>query len=242
VPELTKDRRGFYNDESGLDGYEEQFRRSSSIRATNTSGSVTRPPARRRVTTSADIIEEYTDMRRTTTAAVPTSLRPKTYIPQQVKVKTEEPVVSYRKRPAPRWKIKVVGGMCATLFLFFAFAHVSCWFANMEQSSYYTQSAHRDEISITTPDGQHERIKAFIDNQGKLSALIILDDPTKARTVGGTMFLTHPQDAMLEASIDEHGQVVITAVYPTVVNFLSTGPEEIGIQWSTNIHVQQGRK
>jgi hypothetical protein len=126
------------------------------------------------------------------------------------------------------------------LFLSFAFTQVSCWFYNAQQSSYYTQIAHRDEVIITTQDGQHERIKAFVDNQGKLSALIIPDDATKARTVGGTMFLQHPQDAMLEAKVD-HGQVVITAVYPDTVSFLSTGPEEIGIQWSTNIHVQGGK-
>ena len=123
------------------------------------------------------------------------------------------------------------------LVLIFATVNILCWHANGDQAAYYTQTAHRDELVITTPNGQQEKIKAFIDDQGHLSALVIPADATKARTIGGPIVLDNPQNAMLSATVKD-GQVEIDATYPYSVSFWSVEPSEPGAKWKTDIQVR----
>jgi hypothetical protein len=181
--------------------------------------------------------EPHPTRRSSATQAQPTQaqkvLRPKTYMQEPERQQQRYRSTGHRFHPMT-W---LGGGMCAMLVLIFATVNILCWHANGDQAASYTQTAHRDELMMTTPNGQQEKIKAFIDDQGHLSALVIPADATKARTIGGPIVLDNPQNAMLSATVKD-GQVEIDAVYPYTVSFWSVEPSEAGARWKTDIQVR----
>ncbi|GHO88238.1 hypothetical protein [Dictyobacter formicarum] len=141
----------------------------------------------------------------------------------------------------PRMKLHpavwVGGGMCLLLLAFVVFVNAYVWWMNaVSDPGYYTQSAHRDVVTVHTQQSGHtEQVRAFVDGQGHLDALMIPDgDMSKSRILQGPALsgFTHPQEAMLE--VTSQGDVVdIEAVGPYGANGLAVSRPQTS--WSVNV-------
>jgi hypothetical protein len=127
----------------------------------------------------------------------------------------------------------VGGGMCSMLLAFILILNVSAWWTNtLHDPAYYTQSAHRNSITITTTASQQEQIQAFVDPEGHVDVLVIpTDNVTKARIITGPALANFatPQDAMLSIKVNG-SQVIVEATSAMTVNGFTTGRSSM--QWS----------
>jgi hypothetical protein len=128
---------------------------------------------------------------------------------------------SWWSRQSPLLHLGV--GMCSALFVIAVTVHIATWTINSRESAYYTQSNHRNEITISIA-GHQEQLYAFVDSQGNLDALEIVDgDRAKTKLlVGPSLALNFatPQDAQIEIQ-EIQGQIIVHAV----------GPMEPGAVW-----------
>jgi hypothetical protein len=150
-------------------------------------------------------------------------------------------------QPAPRSQggnplVWIGVGMLLVLVMWSLCVHIGAWYANTFQDpGYYTQSSHRDAVTVTDGQGHQYRASGFIDPQNHIDLLVLPvgDDASKARIIVGPKLdaLDDPQHATITARA--RGTVVTILVQgPYVANWYDLMAGRQQGQWLIDVSQQ----
>lgn len=130
-------------------------------------------------------------------------------------------------------------GMLILLVLLWCGVRVCAWYMNtFHDPLTYTQTAHKDTVTVTDPQGKQYQVRAFVDAENRVALLVIPgNDAGKARIlVGEPTNIDNPQQAML--SVTASGtEITVTALGPVVPIWFSTSQQ--GAQYNVDITQKQ---
>jgi hypothetical protein len=124
-------------------------------------------------------------------------------------------------------------------------AHIYVWLVDVvHDPGYYTQTAHRDVLTLPDAQGHQEQVRAFVDSQSHLNLLIIPDgNVSKARIITGPELVnvSDPQQVMIEVSRQGASSILIQAHGPLYIDLIALTPTQQSAQWLIDLSSKGGK-
>jgi hypothetical protein len=135
-------------------------------------------------------------------------------------------------------------GMCAMLVLWFIGVHVYAWSMNtVSDPGYYTQTEHRDAVTVKDAQGHQYRVQAFMNPQNHISLLVMpVSDPgdsaSKDRIITGPALVNFHDLEHVTLTATAHGTAIMVVVQgPVQVDVLAAIRQSTA--WTTDLNGQQ---
>jgi hypothetical protein len=149
------------------------------------------------------------------------------------------------QQPRRQWHpgVYIGTGMFTMLGTWSLLLHIGVWYVNSFQDpSYYTQTAHRDAVTVTDAQGHQYQARAFIDPQNHIDLLVMPEsgDPSKARIIQGPALsiVDDPQHRATITTTASGSEVTILVQGPLTANWYDLMANRQREQWSADASQQ----
>jgi hypothetical protein len=150
-----------------------------------------------------------------------TQAAPNTDEDQEIAQRTRQRQQQYiQPRQPRRHPLFYIGlGMLAVLVAAYIISHVGAWYVSTFQDpSAFTQTAHKDTVTVTDTQGHQYQARAFIDPQNHIDLMVLpmSGDTSKARIIQGPA-ISHIDDP-------QHRAMITATARGSMVTVLVQGP------------------
>jgi hypothetical protein len=139
--------------------------------------------------------------------------------------------------------VYIGSGMFTMLGTWSLLLHIGVWYMNtLHDPGYYTQTAHRDTVTITDAQGHQYQARGVIDPQNHIDLLVMPEngDPSKARIIQGPALsiVDDPQHQATITATASGSEVTILVQGPLVANWFDLVASRQREQWSADASQQ----